>query len=602
MLTKTIKSPQEVYETFKIVSAIFILLAFIFNSYILLTTSGTKFYEVSIYSMYPNPFWINFILTDALTLFWLLSGKLRNNYNILVSMALFLNQLTVLTLPLFRGYFIYGKFDVLEHLGRVRDILLTAHIGYDNFYPIMHILIAEINLLAESDLGKLTVLLPAFFWIMLLPWYFIFIKYAINGKIAKLSLLGWMLFSLGYWHTSMVGNMFSYVLMFLILGVWLSKMSKTKKYLLTSILYVNLVYFHPLTSMYLLIILTSIDILNKVLNIQQANTQKFLPDMAILVFSVWITWYLSFPKIQRTFKIFWISLMNPNSNPFLSRYVSNVIRYHLSMYTLIKFAAYRYFGVGVFSFAALILIIHNMRSYNLFLTKTKNKPYKQVSLFSILFFIFSGWSFLNMFLHFVNFERSLRYVLAFSLPLGSVVLFERFPKRTTRVIFIVALIVLSYFSVFTVHKSPLSGNPNMQVSASEYYGMGWWFSSRNKSTIGYDDGQITQFRFYEAWFGRDKALKALKEKNLLPYARGRSLIPEHFGYDQYSTAGELFPKPCYFIIGSAIWKFYTATIPDRVEYWKWRPQEYKRLKIDPTVDTVYSSTDVKIYWIVPEGY
>ncbi len=591
--------PVRFYKTLKIISIIGIFFLFIINYYILLTTPSAKTYEVSIYNAYPRILWVNFILVDVISLSWILLDK--EDYNkdrTLMLIILFMNQLTVLLLPVFRGYFIYGRCDVLEHLGRVKDILNTGHVGSDNFYPLMHILISSLVLIPSASLNRLTILLPAFFCIMLLIWYYIFINSSINQDIAKIFIIGWMLFPLGYWHTSMVGNMFSYVFMFLILGTWLSKISKTKKYILVSILYISLVYFHPLTSMYLFLILIFLDIISRINNPEETfrHSQKFVPNMATIILAIWFTWYLSFRPIQISFVMFWMSLANPGKNPFLSMYISNINNYHLSIYTLIKFATYRYFGVGLFSLTALVLIWRTLRKKQQpdFHSKgIPNAPLYQI--FIPLFFIFVAWSFINLFLHFVNFERSLRYVLAFSLPLGSIILFREIPVKHAKTS-ILLILLLAYFSIFTVHMSPLSGNLNRQVSPSEYFGTGWLFYNRNPNIIAYDDGQITQYRFYEAWFGRDKTLEA---KNILFYGKGRSLIPEHFGYNRYNLVGEIFSKPRYFIMGRAVWSFYDATISGRMQYWRWLPSEYVRMKVDPTVAIVYSSNDISIYWITP---
>ena len=587
------KSSISYQKLFRIGSVFIISIAFIVNSYILLMSSNLTSYEVSIYHMYPLILWTNFILIIVLTMSLLLLGKKPNILQSSVFVSLVVNQLSLLLLPLFRGYFLYGRSDVLEHLGRVKDILLTGHIGTDNFYPVMHVLIVELNLLGKASLNRLTVLLPAFFWVMLLLWYYIFIRNFMSEYVAKLSILSWMLFPLGYWHTTMVGNMFSYVFMFLILGVWISNISRIKKYLLTFILYLALVYFHPLTSIYLFLILILFDLINRTgLTISSKRyNQRFFPHMAIFILVIWFMWYLSFPLIQRSFATFWISIANPSKNPFLSVYLSNISRYHLSLHTLLKFSVYRYFGVAVFSSIAIfeLILIKDDSVYK------RLQP--QYFIFMLLFIAFGVWSVTNAFLHFVNFERSLRYVVAFSLPVGSLFLFSFLPKRCSKALFVIILLVLAYFSVFTVHMSPLSGKLNMQVSASEYMGTGWLFYNRNISITAYDDGQITQYRFYEAWYGRDAVLRT---RNILFYGRGRSLIPEHFGYNKYKTAGSMFSDPHYFIIGRAIWEYYNATMPNRVKYWRWYPWELKRLRGgDHTVLSIYSSPDLDIYLVYP---
>jgi len=270
----------------------------------------------------------------------------KNRCHHVVLGILLLNQLTVLLLPLFRGYFIYGRYDVLEHLGFVKDILLFGNLGSDNFYPIMHILITEIRTVADISLNSQTVWLPAFFWLMLLMGYFLFISnFTNNTDLGKFSALIWMFFPLGYWHTSMVGNMFSFDFMFLILGVWFSSIARPKKYLLITIFYFALVFFHPLTSIYLLVIFVIFDFFSYVSKTK--NREYFVKGLGVIVMIIWISWYLSFQKPIHTLKLFWLSLLGllDGWNPFFSMYITNLEKYDIPILRMAKFSLYRYWGL-----------------------------------------------------------------------------------------------------------------------------------------------------------------------------------------------------------------------------------------------------------------
>jgi len=589
---------MELNNMLKIGIAISLLFMFIVNSYILITTSRTTSYEVSIYNAYPMILWINFVLIGIMASLWILFDS-KNRCHHVVLGILFLNQLTILLLPLFRGYFIYDRYDTLEHLGRVKDILLSCNLGSDNFYPIMHILITEIMTVADISLNSQTVWLPAFFWLMLLMGYFLFISnFTNNTELGKVSALIWMFFPLGYWHSHMVGNMFSFEFMFLILGVWFSSIARLKKYLLITILYSALVFFHPLTAIYLLMIFAIFDILNYISKTKKG--EYFIKDLGVIVMIIWISWHLSFQTTIYSLQKFWFSLVGllDRENPFFSMYISYVEKYNIPILRIAKFSLYRYWGVILLSGLALIVIVRLLSSIR---NKREDEAMQQnLVVFGLFAILFATWSVLNVFFYFVNFERSLRYVVAFSIPLASSILLKLKKPRITRkrnISLVVLFLLFSYFGTFTVHSSPLSGNPNKQVSASEYYGMGWWFERRDDSLKGYDDGQISQYRFYEAWYGRDRAFKA---RNLIYFGEGRSLILEHFGYDKNEYAGEGFENPGYIILGRAVFEFYNATIWDRVDYWRWRPDEVIRLRGDSTVNIVYSSTDLSIYFVHKE--
>ncbi|KPU63859.1 hypothetical protein EP1X_01280 [Thermococcus sp. EP1] len=596
MIPKTVVSRFSAYITsvdkHLLIGTIVSLLMFI-NIYILLSTPPAEHYEVSIYTTYPRLFWTNSVTILWLTTLWLVLGKSIKNKLLVV--ILVINQLTLILLPLFRGYFIYGRSDELGHLGRAKEILITTHVGNDNFYPILHIIISELKLVAGASLNSLTILLPPFFWLMLLLWYFLFVfNLTHNINLGKFSVLIWMMFPLGSWHTALVGNMFSYVFMFLILAVWFSSIKESKKYFLTTVLYLNLVFFHPLTSMYLLMIFVIFDLLN--LRLGFKRDLSFVKNLGIIVIVVWTIWHLSFLGPVLTLRAFWYSIGGSMEgiNKFVSMYVANIEKYNIPILRTIKFAIYRYFGVMILGMLATSFII------NFF----KNKKFAEIptTIFLPFFIVFVTWSGLNIFIHFVNFERSFRYVVAFSIPLAGRILYEmskryKIDKKQTTFILILFLI-FSYFAIFTIHASPLMGHPNHQVSASEYYGMGWWFERRDYLLIGYEDTQISQYRFYGVWYGRYRVHTA---KMILSPNRGQSLIPEHFGYYKYELAGNGFSNPTYFIMGRVVWEYYNATIWDRVDYWRWKPEELLRLRSDPTVNLLYSSEDISIYLIIPYG-
>ncbi|WP_148882923.1 hypothetical protein [Thermococcus aciditolerans] len=563
----------------KRVILVLLALFLVITQYSILSTEQATHYDVSVYSVYPFWVWLNLVVIVGVSSFYYctitISETENRNVQYWLMTILTITNVTVLLIPLFRGYFIYGRTDELEHLGKVRDILLTGHIGDNNFYPLMHILISDIFKVSNIFPNVLTVLLPSYFWAISLFWFYIFVKNTLGDIFARASLIAWALFPLGYWHTTMVGNMFAYYLIFLGLAVWASDIQKLKKSVLISIIIFALVYFHPLQSIYFIVALVAYTIFSKISqrNFLFSKERSIFYVLGIFV-SAWTAWYLSFKETQRGLVLFLSSLIEPSENPFVKMYVSIASRYELPITKLLQFALYKYFGV----FAYLIGLFLFMIIY-----KNRKSLFFRYLPFFVLSLIFIFWSGMNIFLHTVNFERSLRFILAFSLPAGAMIYFRYLPKKN-KALAIFIILLISYFAIFTVHKSPLSGQLNSQVSSSEYYGMGWWFDNRNENWKGYEDGQITQYRFYEAMYGSDKALEA---KNLLYFGAGRSLIPEHFNF--------ISSKPVYIIVGRAIFDYYNATMPEKKELWRLHPFELTKLKTSREVEVIYSSSDISIY-------
>ncbi len=80
---------------------------------------------------------------------------------------IFIN-LVIILLPLFRGYYISDYADELNHLGMIKDISLTNHIGITNVYPLAHIISYKISLMCGLDSRIVIKILPSIFYLIYL--------------------------------------------------------------------------------------------------------------------------------------------------------------------------------------------------------------------------------------------------------------------------------------------------------------------------------------------------------------------------------------------------------------------------------------------------
>lgn len=135
---------------------------------VLITAARTPLasgYEISIYEAFPLYFWLLFVGAIACGVGILLHhafGKAQSRWWVSGLLIIVATNSIILLLPVFRGYAVYGRYDTLTHLGLIRDIAATGHIG-DNWYPIEHLLggsIAQIGGVSiESTLYVLFVLI-----------------------------------------------------------------------------------------------------------------------------------------------------------------------------------------------------------------------------------------------------------------------------------------------------------------------------------------------------------------------------------------------------------------------------------------------------------
>ena len=158
---------REFIKTFSIIAFVCIILSLI----IILKTPPADGYEISIYDQLPLFFWMcllfSYMLGISILFQQVLAQKKSGMWFLGFFIVIFVN-IIVLSLPFFRDYAIYGRGDTLTHIGSVRDIINTGHIGNNNFYPISSIFIYIVDALPSSfefEWGTVVVLVYIIFMV-----------------------------------------------------------------------------------------------------------------------------------------------------------------------------------------------------------------------------------------------------------------------------------------------------------------------------------------------------------------------------------------------------------------------------------------------------
>jgi len=131
---------------------------------IIVKTPPASGYEISIYNVYPWYLWVFVITSIFLGQMILLSGatasKKNDNYWVIGFLGILITNTILLFMPFIRGYTMYGRGDVLTHIGYIKDILNTASIGTNNYYPIEHILTAIMSYTTNISVGHAVNIIP----------------------------------------------------------------------------------------------------------------------------------------------------------------------------------------------------------------------------------------------------------------------------------------------------------------------------------------------------------------------------------------------------------------------------------------------------------
>lgn len=115
-------------------------------------------YELSIYRATPLGFWLGVGTATAVGLWVALTtdGRVRDGAHALATAAL----LSVLALPVIRGYLFYGRGDALTHLGWAREMDAGVLNPLANLYPGIHLTASFLHELAGVELTRALVALP----------------------------------------------------------------------------------------------------------------------------------------------------------------------------------------------------------------------------------------------------------------------------------------------------------------------------------------------------------------------------------------------------------------------------------------------------------
>lgn len=556
-------------------------------SFYLLNIPVASMYEISIYSQVPKGFWLLAIFLFALSQIYILHLKEKRLLYVSIIVLILVN-VSIFVLPYIRGYLMYGREDPMTHIGLIRYVVIHGHNHPLNYYPIFHILGAILVLINNIKPYSLTFFLPLVMFLLFGLWSLILLK-ALSDKqylVNSISLLLVPLF--GFWTSSMVPNMFSFYIIPLIVSVW-SKgtINKMKKNVLTSIFLLFMVYLHPITFIYLLIIFLLLDLsvmLCKYFKVGY-NIENYIyfvrdPYVIITVFVLFTIWYTSFNVIIYAFKGFVYSLLSlaSHGNPFIKQYKSQLQWYRVSIIHILKWAVIRYGTMLILGTVAVVCIVDMLKKkyYDKIISRLDN--FNLITAFSSIgIFVFGTWALITIFAKFLNYERVSKYIIFFSLLLFTTQLKE-INKKTKKgtVIILVILLALDMTALYSVYPSPLMGAINQQVATSENTGMNWFFEHK-LADVQARTLQLNQFRFYDTIYG---TMYSYPNKYYSP----KFYVPIHYNYTGPDS---------YFIIETTLQKmFYQVLLPDKKDLWKYKPEEFRRLINKRNVNIVYSNKNL----------
>ena len=575
---------------------------------IILLTPPARGYEFSIYDAYPNYFWCLIIASIFLGQICAVLSVLDDStskYWPLGFLAAVIANCLLLSLPVIRGYFIYGSGDVLTHIGYMKDIGNYASIG-SNHYPILHMLGFSMHEFTGLSFGIITMIIPPIFSIVSILYWYILGKEIFNDK-SKVVILVLIAFlpMYGVMNSLFTPNHEAFLMLPLVLYCLIKSQNAANKTEVNAILItlsVLIVLFHPLIaimamSIYALLYVS--DALSISISSFKLHTKNIWIVIAIMamIFSIWSTYiYLLTDVLDPLIS----SIMGTDAvESELLAQLDLLSQVEVDIIYLIKLGLFTYGLDAILGLLALISIL-----YLLILYTKEGIKIPRFLLFSIVCFIVFFTLGVTIFFTINEFGYGRVYKVAriFSLIIissSAVTAYRRLQNISNlkRVIFCTLtctlVIMLIVLSAFTFHLSPTIKQMNQQVPMSDYYGMATFFEKRDDSILILEHG-TSQMRFHDAIYGR-----SYPEVNIrYDWGGGNSLLPvDHFGYNASYSLGSNYDGKRYFLLTTQGKDFYEHMYPEFPDKWRFIERDFERLESDASVIRVCSNGNLALYLI-----
>jgi hypothetical protein len=581
----------------------FVLLAL---AVIILTPPATG-YELSIYDAYPTAFWLSIFASIFIGILLIvqsgIKGRGESLYWLFGLFSLLLLYVIILSLPLIRGYVLYGRGngDILSHIGWMKAIAYSGHISGTDYYPVVHILGSIFNFTGMSFESV------AFFMLTLFSLtYFLFVLLLAKTVSSE---RGQMLFVVAFaspllfssFHESIHPSILSAFMIPVLLAVYHRKgtfHSAIEYSLIAVILLLTFVFFHPFTAIIVAIILVVFGFVNYF-------TRSFAPGLGpepkvayllvTLVVGLYV-WLNPFSGISSKMGAVLAALFDTSETSMVSHYGDLLEQASLPISQVIDLFLNQYGYLALYLAASLIALFFVLRSY------LKHEAGKFEFYYAFQFVAASAFTLIMVFGYFIEFEplRIARYIIVVVPVLCGLAFYQRFRSmsagtgRKALAAFMILLIVsASILAIQGLFFSPKIVKANAQLTAMEADGTGWYLgSTEGRIPLLATDLKLVRYEAY--YYGFDT-----------PGYRGRpqldTYIPSHFGYDTNTTFARSMNNRTAYMITTEANRLGALVFPETVRplVHQYLAEDFIRLSHDPSVTKSYTNGECEVWLVTP---
>lgn len=468
-------------------------------------------YELSIYESSFNEFIFIIVSSIGAIIYVYFIDKERKFLIITVLILIIMNNFILLSLPGLRGYIIQGDMDSLTHLGYMKDIVTK---GYSNIiiYPISHILIVNIFLLANISFIQTVAYISQFFSVLYVIYIYLLSKKISNDQSQSILII---LSSITFLFLGFEAEFKPQFLSLIVIPMFLYFLFTNKSFgarIILVMLIILIQFFHPLTSFFfiigiLLMIIYTLIIKRKHI-FASYNDCRNLISIGMVSFILWI---YNFPNFWNSniIRIFKKTIgEGSTSSTTMSNVASSFSKLKLTTFDIIELFMRMYGHILIFVMISFIFVVYYL--------KFKEKKDSKKDLINILIILFISGIIIQMLIMggviSLYIFRGLNYVVILTPIFVGSLLFQLKKNYFMRRKIIISIIILSIISiswligVFGLFPSPYIHSPNYQITKTDIDGAKWFYNYKNPST-SYIGGLIYT-RFSHLILGVDETRKS----------------------------------------------------------------------------------------------
>lgn len=597
-------------------------------------------YELSIYDSTPSIVWFSLILSIIGALFIVIyqistNKYVSNNFWTISIFILLLNRLILLYIPYIRGYFSW-RGDNITHLGLLIDIIASGHTS-NNAYPITHIFLAMVYVITGISRNVIVNYSTGIFSIFYVISIYLLATVILHTKKEQILAVTSAVVVFFSYNLYLMPNGWSQLYLPLLVFLYFKSFKKpnSPQYkLLLVLLLIMYPYFHPLSSLYVIFMLSIIGIAtffiypylydvnnHEEITIQKShsfreqldrnfikrlrtgfirvpifvrNDKSLFPLTAILIeLTIFIPWVLSLQSFKLNLRTFYNSVLSGTSPEVIEGIQNTLNKINISgidfISLLLKLEGANLIFLGLFAVSLFLLAKekHNLQ---------KNKNLLILScITSFTGFIYAAYLFrIVPGLHAIAAERIKSYIPVFTPISAGFVFFYFFQKKLAvkrvnlfPILCIFIIFTASILSIYSLYPSPNVIHPTPSITQMDMKGAEWFVYHHTKGTLT-TDIMSPMFRFMDGITGKKERIV------MLGSFYQHTNVPDHFNYTEKNKLGESYLENRYMMI-----TMYDSVIYDTV--WsmigRFNSQDFDQLSDDASIQKLYCNGETEIFFI-----